>query len=43
MQFYKEAKMAKDYDKVDQIRTELKKLGIVLKDMKNQIDCASDS
>jgi cysteinyl-tRNA synthetase len=40
LQFYKEAKMAKDYDKVDQIRAELKKLGIVLKDMKNEIDWA---
>jgi cysteinyl-tRNA synthetase len=40
LQFYKEAKSAKDYDKVDQIRAELKKLGIVLKDMKNQIDWA---
>ncbi len=40
LQFYKEAKSLKDYDKVDQIRSELKKLGIVLKDMKNQIDWA---
>jgi cysteinyl-tRNA synthetase len=40
LQFYKEAKMAKDYDKVDQIRAELKNLGIVLKDMKNEIDWA---
>jgi cysteinyl-tRNA synthetase len=40
LQFYKEAKESKDYDKVDQIRAQLKMLGIVLKDMKNQIDWA---
>jgi len=40
LQFYKEAKKSKDYDKVDQIRAQLKMLGIVLKDMKNQIDWA---
>jgi len=40
LEFYHEAKLAKDYDKVDYIRAQLKKLGIVLKDMKNQIDWA---
>jgi cysteinyl-tRNA synthetase len=40
LQFYKEAKEHKDYDKVDQIRAHLKDLGIVLKDMRNQIDWA---
>jgi cysteinyl-tRNA synthetase len=40
LQFYRKAKEDKNYDKVDHIRAELKKLGIVLKDMKNQIDWA---
>jgi len=40
LELYKEAKEVKDYDKVDKIRAELKNLGIVLKDMKNQIDWA---
>jgi cysteinyl-tRNA synthetase len=40
LQFYERAKKEKDYDKVDQIRVKLKKLGIVLKDMRNQIDWA---
>ena len=38
--FYKEAKENKAYDKVDLIRAKLKELGIVLKDMKHQIDWA---
>jgi cysteinyl-tRNA synthetase len=38
--FYKEAKAAKDYAKVDQIRAEFKKQRIVIKDMKNGIDWA---
>lgn len=40
LQFYREAKEQKEYDKVDRIREQLKGLGIVLKDMKNQIDWA---
>ncbi|ARS36531.1 cysteine--tRNA ligase [Pontibacter actiniarum] len=38
--FYKEAKEQKAYDKVDAIRAELKKQGIVIKDMKTGIDWA---
>ncbi|MBC5993789.1 cysteine--tRNA ligase [Pontibacter cellulosilyticus] len=38
--FYKEAKENKAYDKVDAIRAELKKQGIVIKDMKTGIDWA---
>lgn len=38
--FYKEAKEAKNYEKVDQIRASLKDQGIVLKDMKTGIDWA---
>ncbi|WP_192823084.1 cysteine--tRNA ligase [Rufibacter sp. LB8] len=38
--FYKEAKEAKDYAKVDQIRAQLKGQGIVIKDMKTGIDWA---
>ena len=38
--FYKEAKAARNYEKVDQIRAEFKKQGIVIKDMKNGIDWA---
>ncbi|MCR9254281.1 MAG: cysteine--tRNA ligase [bacterium] len=37
---YKEAKDAKDYDKVDEIRAKLKDLGLVLKDMKTKVDWA---
>lgn len=37
---YAEAKGAKDYDKVDQIRNSLKEQGVVLKDMKSGIDWA---
>jgi cysteinyl-tRNA synthetase len=37
---YKEAKEAKDYDKVDQIRNSLKAQGIILKDMKTAVDWA---
>lgn len=37
---YKDAKHNKDYDKVDQIRAELKSSGIVLKDMKSGVDWA---
>jgi cysteinyl-tRNA synthetase len=40
LNFYKEAKEMKAYDKVDAIRTELKKQGIVIKDMKTGIDWA---
>jgi len=37
---YGTAKEAKNYDKVDEIRSELKDLGVVLKDMKSGIDWA---
>ncbi|TPE43843.1 cysteine--tRNA ligase [Pontibacter mangrovi] len=40
LSFYKEAKDQKAYDKVDAIRAELKKQGIVIKDMKTGIDWA---
>lgn len=38
--FYKEAKAAKDYVRVDEIRAYFKKEGLVIKDMKNGIDWA---
>ena len=37
---YKQAKGAKDYEKVDQIRAELKEEGIIVKDMKGMVDWA---
>ena len=37
---YSEAKAAKDYDKVDEIRNQLKSQGVVLKDTKSGIDWA---
>ena len=37
---YKEAKQARDYDKVDELRAKLKKYGVVLKDMKDSIGWA---
>lgn len=37
---YKQAKQARDYAKVDEIREALKDMGIVVKDMKNKIDWA---
>ena len=37
---YTEAKVTKDYDKVDEIRAKLKKYGVVLKDMKESIGWA---
>ena len=40
LDIYKNAKDNKDYDKVDHIRAQLKKEGIVLKDMKTGIDWA---
>ncbi|GHA73962.1 cysteine--tRNA ligase [Pontibacter akesuensis] len=40
LNFYREAKEQKAYDKVDTIRAELKKQGIVIKDMKTGIDWA---
>lgn len=42
LEAYKEAKEAKNYDKVDQLRMQLKGLGIVVKDMKDKIDWAFD-
>jgi cysteinyl-tRNA synthetase len=40
LRFYKEAKEAKDYGRVDEIRAEFKNHGVVIKDMKNGIDWA---
>jgi cysteinyl-tRNA synthetase len=40
LQVYQEAKLARNYAKVDVIRAELKQLGIIVKDMKNKIDWA---
>jgi cysteinyl-tRNA synthetase len=40
LDFYREAKSQKAYDKVDQIRARLKDIGIVLRDMKDKIDWA---
>ncbi|MBN7817049.1 cysteine--tRNA ligase [Algoriphagus pacificus] len=40
LKLYTEAKMARDYDKVDEIRAGLKDLGFVVKDMKDKIDWA---
>ncbi|WP_172674379.1 cysteine--tRNA ligase [Persicobacter sp. CCB-QB2] len=42
LKFYQEAKEAKDYDKVDEIRAALKSQGIAVKDMKDKIDWAYD-
>jgi cysteinyl-tRNA synthetase len=38
--FYQEAKAAKAYDKVDQIRVALKSQGIVIKDTKTGVEWA---
>lgn len=40
LQLYGEAKIARNYDKVDEIRTSLKGMGYVVKDMKDKIDWA---
>lgn len=40
LQLYSEAKTARDYNKVDEIRAGLKSLGFVVKDMKDKIDWA---
>jgi cysteinyl-tRNA synthetase len=40
LELYKEYKEAKQYDKVDQVRTYFKANGLVIKDMKNRIDWA---
>lgn len=40
LKLYTEAKTARDYDKVDEIRAGLKDLGFVVKDMKDKIDWA---
>ncbi len=40
LKIYGEAKLARNYDKIDELRSELKKLGIVVKDMKDKIDWA---
>lgn len=40
LKLYSEAKLARDYQKVDEIRSGLKELGFVVKDMKDKIDWA---
>ena len=40
VEFYKEAKSTKEYDKVAYIRSLLQEYGVVLKDMKDKIDWA---
>ncbi|MFD2202120.1 cysteine--tRNA ligase [Shivajiella indica] len=40
LKLYEEAKTARDYFKVDEIRLALKEIGIVVKDMKDKIDWA---
>ncbi|SIS82202.1 cysteine--tRNA ligase [Belliella pelovolcani] len=40
LKLYAEAKLARDYNKVDEIRNSLKGLGIIVKDMKDKIDWA---
>ncbi|PIQ20885.1 MAG: cysteine--tRNA ligase [Cytophagales bacterium CG18_big_fil_WC_8_21_14_2_50_42_9] len=40
LRFYQEAKEAKDYARVDEIRAEFKKQGVVIKDMKTGVDWA---
>ena len=42
MTLYREAKHAKDWARVDEIRAALKKNGVVVKDMKDKIDWAYD-
>lgn len=40
LHLYAQAKKARDYEKVDDIRASLKSMGIILKDMKDKIDWA---
>ncbi|UCS94168.1 cysteine--tRNA ligase [Echinicola marina] len=40
LKVYQEAKLAKNYDKVDEIRNSLKAIGVVVKDMKDKVDWA---
>ncbi|MEQ9300294.1 MAG: cysteine--tRNA ligase [Cyclobacteriaceae bacterium] len=40
LKIYGEAKASKDYDKVDEIRSELKTQGIIIKDMKHGVEWA---
>ncbi|MDN3668719.1 cysteine--tRNA ligase [Echinicola jeungdonensis] len=40
LKVYKEAKLAKNYDRVDEIRSALKDVGVVVKDMKDKVDWA---
>jgi len=40
LDIYKEAKETKNYEKVDEIRAQMKEQGLVLKDMKNKVDWA---
>ena len=42
LDFYKSAKEAKDYEKIDEIRASLKNQGVVIKDLKHKIDWAYD-
>lgn len=42
LESYREAKAAKAYDKVDEIRARFKQLGLVLMDRKNEVDWAYD-
>lgn len=37
---YSNAKSARDYQKVDEIRAALKGVGVIIKDMKNSVDWA---
>jgi cysteinyl-tRNA synthetase len=40
IELYSQAKTARDYQKVDEIRTALKGLGVIIKDMKQSVDWA---
>jgi cysteinyl-tRNA synthetase len=40
LKLYSEAKTARDYAKVDEIRAGLKEMGFLVKDMKDKIDWA---
>jgi cysteinyl-tRNA synthetase len=42
VELYKEAKEARNYEKVDYLRSKAKEIGIVFKDMKDRIDWAYD-
>ena len=40
LEIYKQAKFRKDFEKVDEMRTALKKNGVIVKDMKEKIEWA---